>query len=345
MKVLLYTDVHMSKTSSIIRGVGKRFSVRLENIIDSVSWAEKEAEARNCDAIICLGDFFDKPETSAQELTALRAIKWSSLPHIFIVGNHESDVASLKYSSTKALEGQGFDVIDKVETRTYGNTQITFLPYIKEDDRKPLKYYQIDKDASKKQIYLSHNDIAGIQYGAFLTKDGFTLDEIKANCDLFLNGHIHNGQWLNREQTILNLGNLTGQNSNEDAFKYYHNVAILDTETLKIDLIENPYAFNFYKIEVNTEADIKQLDKTKSNAALIIKCNAKLIDSLKKHISTMTNVVESRIITTHEELTGDQGSEEISISGVDHLEQFKIFCLEHIGNYDVVREEIEEVTR
>lgn len=345
MKILLYTDVHMSKTSSIIRGIGKDYSIRLENIIKSVSWAEEEALARGCDQIICLGDFFDKPEASAQELTALRAIKWSDLPHIFIVGNHEADTASLKYSSTKALEGRGFEVIDKVTIRNYGNTQITFLPYIKEDIRKPLKEYQKDRDFSKKQIYLSHNDISGIQYGAFLTKDGFTLDEIKANCNLFLNGHIHNGQWLDKEETILNLGNLTGQNSNEDAFKYYHNVAILDTDTLQIDLIENPYAFNFYKIEVKKESDIKILDKTKDNAALIIKCDATLLDSLKKHISTMKNVVESRIITTHEELTGDQGSEEISISGVDHLEQFKIFCLEHIGNYDIVREELEEVTR
>lgn len=346
MKVLLYTDVHMSKTSSIIRGIGKDYSLRLENIIKSVNWAEDEAIARGCQAVICLGDFFDRPEASAQELTALRDIRWNNLPHMFIVGNHEADAASLKYSSTKALENNGFEVISKVVTKTIGNTQITFIPYMYEDIRKPLKEYQTDRDNTKKQIYLSHNDISGIQYGCFLTKDGFSIDEIEENCDLFLNGHIHNGQWLNKKKTILNLGNLTGKDANEDAFKYYHNVAILDTDTLEVELVENPYAFNFYKLEVNKPEDINLLDKTKDNAAIIVKCNDKYLEELGVHIATMFNVVASRVITTHEMVDLATGSvEEISIAGVDHLDQFRKFCLEHIGDTEIVRAELEEVTK
>ena len=343
MKILLYTDVHVSKTSSIIRAIGENYSIRLENIIKSVSWAEQLALEKGCDQIICLGDFFDKPDASAQELTAVRDIKWVNLPHIFIVGNHESDSASLKYSSTKALESAGFEIINKPETKNYGeNTQITFLPYIKEELRQPIDKYNKIIDSSKKQICLSHNDIKGINYGVFTTKEGFTLDEINNNYDLFINGHIHNGQWLNKH--VLNLGNLTGQNSNEDAFKYSHNIAILDTDTLQVELIENPYAFNFYKLEIDKEQDIN-FDSLKNNSVVIIKCDETLRKSIEKHIYSNSKIIASKIINKPKQLTGEKESQDLPSIGVDHLKQFRDFCLERLGDTKVVREELEEVTK
>lgn len=75
MKILLYTDVHVSEFSSIIRSMGEKYSTRLENLIASINWAEKIATENNCDEIICLGDFFDKPELNSSELTAMKEIK------------------------------------------------------------------------------------------------------------------------------------------------------------------------------------------------------------------------------------------------------------------------------
>ena len=53
---------------------------------------------------------------------------------------------------------------------------------------------------------------------------------------------------------------MTGQNFSEDGFKYSHCVGILDTNTLDIELINNPYALNFYKIEINDEDIAKQYE-------------------------------------------------------------------------------------
>ena len=49
---------------------------------------------------------------------------------------------------------------------------------------------------------------------------------------------------------IRNIGNLTGQNFSEDAFVYGHKIIIVDTSEWKFYLLENPFAMNFYKIDL-----------------------------------------------------------------------------------------------
>ena len=43
LKLLIYSDPHFCEFSSIIRSQGKKFSVRLENLIKSVNWVENLA--------------------------------------------------------------------------------------------------------------------------------------------------------------------------------------------------------------------------------------------------------------------------------------------------------------
>ena len=169
MRILLYTDVHISQNSSIINTRGNKYSTRLENIIKSLNWAEEQAIVNKCDSIICLGDLFDRSDLNAEEITALKEIKWANLPHTLIVGNHESNVVSLDFSSAFSLNNV-FDIINKPCSDVYDDFSITYLPYIVESERKPIKEYLPN---SKKKIILSHNDIKGIQYGQWISKDGF----------------------------------------------------------------------------------------------------------------------------------------------------------------------------
>ena len=64
MKLGLYTDVHFSKYSSIIQSRGDKYTTRLENCIDSINWVEEVL--KDCDKIVCLGDFFDKAFVDAE---------------------------------------------------------------------------------------------------------------------------------------------------------------------------------------------------------------------------------------------------------------------------------------
>ena len=60
MRVAIFGDVHWSQNSSIVRSHGSEYSVRLENLIRSMNWMEHCAFDHGCQAIICLGDFFDE---------------------------------------------------------------------------------------------------------------------------------------------------------------------------------------------------------------------------------------------------------------------------------------------
>lgn len=349
MKILVVGDVHWSIYSSIVRKRGEIYSSRLENLIKSMNWVEKVAQDQKCSMVIGLGDFFDRSDLNAEEITALQDIKWAEdIQHFFIIGNHESNVASLQFNSTKALQKCFFQIIDKPKRlKLDSKLSFYFLPYILEQDRKQLKEYLNELTTeypTEKNVIFSHNDIKGIRYGMFESKEGFDLKEIEENCNLFINGHLHNGNFLNDKETILNLGNLTGQNFTEDAFNYSHMICILDTDTLELSFFENPYAFNFYKLDINKESDLNKLNNLKDNAVISIKCNEKYVDNLKQILDANSKIIESKTVIFREE------SSEITVNTVelgsnDYLKQFTEFTLEKLGSNEVVLYELGEVCK
>jgi hypothetical protein len=85
MKILCFTDNHFCERSSIITKYGTKYSLRLENQLASLNWVEQLAKSENCSMVVCLGDFFDKPHLTDQELTALQDIQWADdIPHYFL---------------------------------------------------------------------------------------------------------------------------------------------------------------------------------------------------------------------------------------------------------------------
>lgn len=349
MKVLVVGDIHWSTYSSIVRSRGEHFSSRLEHLIDSLNWVELVSREFHCEEEVFLGDTFDKPDLNAEEISALSEVDWNCsharIRH-FLVGNHESGISSLKYNSTQALHRVGviedspcvYPVDDKID--------FLFLPYITEDNRKSIAEYLAVKERQidKKLIIFSHNDIKDFQMGAFLSTTGFAIGDIENHCDLYINGHLHNGGWVTKK--ILNLGNLCGQNFSEDASKYEHHVAILDTDTLEVQFLRNPYALNFYKIEINTKEDINKLRALRENAVLTIKCLDTLEKDVRKVLASMKkSIVEYRIISYSDTSFYNEQDVKFVINNVDHLEQFKKFCIEQLGLSVVLGEELGEVCK
>lgn len=346
MRFLLYTDNHFCQYSSILRSRSEVYSTRLENQVKSVNWAEQLAVDSKCDAIIHLGDFFDRPELNAEEITALKDIKWADLPHHFLVGNHELGMNDLSYNSAQALSMvPKATIVDKPTEWTGFGYRMILLPYILEMNRRPLEDYikelvykpgMFETQEYKRTIILSHNDIKGIRYGQYESKVGFDISEIYSNCDLFVNGHIHNQQQINNK--IFNLGNLTGQNFSEDAFKYSHCAAILDTDTLKLDLINNPYSLNFYKLEF-VDDNFEVIDKLKENAIVSIKVYAKYVGKLKELLASNENILSYRIITIPDAIKSEIQVDK-PIVKVDHIEQFKTFIKNNVEDNGFLDEEL-----
>ena len=337
MKILIYSDIHISQDSSIVKSFGKYYSTRLEYIIKSITWAENLATNEKCDLIFNLGDTFNKPIVNAMEATAVQDICWADIPHYILVGNHDSDVVSLEYSSVSILKKLGFHIIKEV-THLYDKDDVfTFIPYILEDNRKPLTEYLVGKN----DIVLSHNDIAGFRFGNFVSKEGFKIDDIEKSCKLFLNGHLHNSSFLSDK--ILNVGNLCGQNFTEDSLKYSHGCWILDTKTNSLEFHENPYALNFYKLEY--PADKKIFSNLKNNSVLMIKCERSYQEELKNILTKYSDkIVTTRVLLYDKDIIENIDTQ-VKLDKVDHLKQFTDFIHEQLGNTELINEELMEVCR
>ena len=338
MKIGIVGDIHYCTNSSLVRLRGKEYSLRIENCIDSVNWAENYFKEQKVDMEVYLGDWFDQPRLTAEEITALNNLKFNNILKRFLIGNHEMARSDLIMSSAHIFEN--WDNIQIVDRPLYSCTgyeyDIVYLPYILQSEREPLSEYMDSEN--KKRIIFSHNDIAGINLGHFISNDGFSIDEIHDNCSLFINGHLHNMSWVGGKYKIFNVGNLTGQNFGEDGFQYSHNVYILDTDTLKITFKENPYAFNFYKI-----TNIDQVSKIKSNAILTIKCKDIEYKNWKNIVDKNSNVITYRFIIEHQKLNDMQIENNIKSLSVDHLDEFKKYIIQQLGNSDAVLHELKEL--
>lgn len=348
MKYLIFADPHWSSYSSIVRSRGEKYSTRLENLIKTMSWIEAEAVTKGCDIIVCLGDFFDQSELGAESITALQEVPWSEIPHWFIVGNHEMGRGNLEHSSSHLFNLlPNASVIDEVKFFNTNNTTLVSIPYILESNRKPLKEYLDSYPLKENVIILSHNDIAGIQMGQFVSTTGFSIEEIEENCDLFLNGHIHNESEIGNK--IINVGNITGQNFSEDAFTYSHKAYILDTDEKSLAPIVNPHAMNFYKVDLTNyrpTIDNKKIQDTllslKYPAVATIKINPDIDFIVRDLLSTCENIIECRLIT--EGVKGEEPIKSIDNEvNLDHIQKFQMYVMENIGKDELTLNELERV--
>lgn len=338
MKILVYADPHWCETSSVVRGYNSDgISDRLNNLINSINWVYKLAQEHSCDMIVCLGDFFDKSSLSADEISCLTKIKNNSrIPMSFVVGNHEISKHTTSHSSAHIFSM--WDNCYVYDTPTFeDDLNILYLPYICESDRLNLSQY-CDK-LNENTIIFSHNDIKGIQMGRFVSQTGFDIEDIVVNCGMFINGHLHNGSKVNNK--IINLGNLTGQNFSEDAYTYSHNAMVLNTHTLEYELFENPYAFNFYKFDVNSILECKQkLSNIKNNAVISIKCSISIHTDIEELLN-IPKVFQYRITVTNDEVFDIDAP--VEINKVDYLKQFEDYVFENIGTDNIVKEELQEI--
>jgi len=341
MKILIYTDNHWATNTSVLRQRGEVYSLKLENQIKSINWVNSVAKEK-CDKIICLGDFFDKPELNAEELTALKEIEVRE--HEFIVGNHEVNSNDLKYSSAHIFSGFS-KVYSQIETFSIGETQFLVLPYSTESTRPHLKdlidTLGLDRE---RLIILSHNDIKDLQYGYYKSTIGYPKQDILDNCRLFINGHIHNSGTFNDK--IINVGSLTGINFSNDSDRYDNRVLILDTETYEIESITNPYSLEFYKAELNTEEDVEAyLSKRSNNRSIIsikipneIHQQANLI--IKRYLDKIVYIRTQVSYNVREETLQEQIK--IDMNYFDKFKEFvKVKCEDGSGNLYLMLEELD----
>lgn len=343
MKILVYSDNHFCQYSSILRSRGDKFSKRLENAIRTVNFVESEATRLGCHQIVCCGDFFDKPTLNAEELSALNEIKWASLPHIFLVGNHEMASNDLQFNSVNALSRLGFNIVSQPSVQydaSLNDTEICYLPYQLDCTGKKISDY-FNSEASRRIIF-SHNDIAGIQMGKFVSTSGLDLDDVENSCDYFINGHIHNTSWV--RPNILNIGNITGMNFSEDGFKYMHLYAVVDTDRLTVETYNNPFSIRFSHID---DTNYNRFLALKNDSSDIVKNLVLSIKVTQDKVSEARQFAESIGLLSYR-VVGVSSSDipvndTETFTQIDYLNKFIEFFKEKYGQSELINEELSKV--
>lgn len=333
MKILLYTDPHISTNSSIVTGKmdgqeHPRYSARLDKCISTFNWINKIATDNKVDQIICLGDLVDQSKLSAEELSAIGESHIES--HTILIGNH--DVSSLDgYFNSCNLYGRA---IISPQVIKYDDFNLVYLPWSKEivDLNRLCEGLSPDRT-----IILSHNDLKGIYYGNYMSQYGYDIRDILQNCNLFINGHLHVGKWIQKNR-IMNLGTITGLNFN-NVGGWTGFALMIDTSNNKFKLtwFENPYAFIFYDSKITSRLQLsdfmRSLDKTRFNV-IQLRVPKNLVDVTRDTVERNKSICFSRILTLHEKVTLEEGEEVI--------EEKEEIAQSGLSIYDSLREFIEK---
>ena len=280
-----------------------------------------------------------------EEISALREIKWNDIKKYFVVGNHESAQHELTFTTMQAIDNGNISIINRPTGIVIEDNTYYFIPYFIDSDRPSFKEMIDDMkvESRGKKIVFSHNDIAGINYAGFISKSGFNKEEIESSCDLFLNGHLHNGQKISDK--IYNLGSFSAHNFTNDSFNYKYGAWILDTDDMSLEFIENPFSLNFYKLSIVEESDLKQLSKINNNSVLSIRYSTHLANELESELSKIKEklIVTPRMMAIRE--TADAAEIKIQDLRSNHLERLVTFCRQALTNSDILEAELAELCK
>ena len=296
MKIFMYSDLHISKTSSILPQTEGKYSYRQQIIMATGKWLATLVKEEKPDIIINLGDTFDQHTITSYDIDTASEFfgnfKDLKVPHIVLVGNHEminkdfNAIALLKHINNVIVIDEPSTI--NLEVNGNGNPiPLAFLPY---QDWKEIKEFP------KGNYLFSHLDIQGssIRRGSEL-KEGLTLDSL-SEFKLVFNGHIHKPSIRGN---IVNVGSITthGFGDDEDTVPTAY---IFDTDTMDLKQFKSNLSPLFRKITCNTTDELKsilsQFDN-KYNYCIQCTCPFEIKDEIKAILDSNSNIISYRLNT------------------------------------------------
>lgn len=265
MKVGVYTDVHCAFTSSILplRSADSRYTTRLDMIIDSFRFMYDTFRQKGVDCIVNCGDLFDSCQLRAEEISAMaEALSYGGdVPEYHVLGNHEVFDTERQFCSNALLSNYSY--IHLITQPTKLANGISFLPYMRPD------LAEADLPLIQNKILFSHIDIAGSTVTPqHVLESGVDPHLLKSLFGLVVNGHLHAPQKL--LGCVHNIGASTSLSfsDNESSCPRF---TIIDTDTLQMEFIDNPYAIRFIKGKAASLEDAKQLVASASPNSCVVR--------------------------------------------------------------------------
>ena len=256
MKILLYSDLHISRTSSILPiGDDIKYTFRQKMIIETGKYLANLADEEKVDLIINLGDTFDQHTVTSYDVDTasefFECFRYINKPHLVLVGNHE--MINQQFNAIK-LAGNinNITVINTpciIDTKTCliseESIDLAFLPYCD---------YKDIFDFPKGNFLFSHQDIQGSSIrGDFKLPDGINPNDLKSFYKLVFNGHIHKPSI---EGNIINVGSITTHSFSDDEDSVPQ-CYIFDTNTLDLRIFKPTICPLFRRVDIETIEDLK----------------------------------------------------------------------------------------
>ena len=135
MKIFMYSDLHISKTSSILPNIDNSlYTYRQQMILDTGKYLAKLVKLEKPDLIINLGDTFDQHTVTSYDIKIASEFFSNflqfNIPHYVLVGNHE--MLNRNFNAVDLLNNiSNITVISENQTIQIENenVKLAFLPY------------------------------------------------------------------------------------------------------------------------------------------------------------------------------------------------------------------------
>lgn len=300
MKIFIYSDLHISKTSSILplTSSNPKYTYRQNMILELGKYLAEIIDEEKPDLIINLGDTFDQHTISSYDINVasefFKCFRLINIPHIVLVGNHEmmnydfnavellSNIPNITViAEPKVVDGEFLKFIYGKSDNIDNDTRLALMPY--------MDYKDILK-LPEGTFLFSHLDIAGIKI-----RDNIELEngvDIKTLSDykLVFNGHIHKPSIKNN---IVSVGSVTTHSFSDDN-NSVPQCYLFDTNTLDLKTFKPKMCPLFRKVEIYNISDLKNyIDKLDKSYKYILQvtCPFELKESVKDLLQNNGNII------------------------------------------------------
>lgn len=300
MKIFMYSDLHISKTSSIFPLTYKdsKYTYRQNMIIETGKYLANLINELKPDMIINLGDTFDQHTITSYDIDVasefFKCFRYLNIPHLVLVGNHE--MINTDFNAIQMLSNINNITVISEPTKTGtatllsndSNEQISlaFMPY---------REFRDITEFPDGDFLFSHLDIVGMKIrGDYEMQDGVSVDQL-SKYRLVFNGHIHKPSI---KGNIVNVGSISTHSFADDN-NSVPQCYMFDTETLDLQTFKPIICPLFRKIDdIHTLEDLKArlevLDKT-YKYIVHVTCDFEIRDDVKTFLENEDNILANRL--------------------------------------------------
>lgn len=330
MRIFLYSDLHISKSSSILpnSSLNDKYTFRQNMIIETGKFLASKIDEYKPDCIINLGDTFDQHTITSYDIDVasefFKCFRYFNIPHLVLVGNHE--MINYNFNAIKILSNiDNITVISEpsvVSSNLAFNTKeqikLAFLPYMEQKDI--LEFPQGD-------FLFSHIDIQGSKIrGNVELQDGASEQDL-SKYKLVFNGHIHKSSVKNN---IINVGSITTHSFSDDN-ECVPQCYLFDTDTLDLKIFKSNICPLFRQVNISNLEDLKiyleNLDKS-YKYILHVNCPYDIKQDVKNILSNSELILNNRLSINTENKCEDpniQANQHIISDKIDVKQSFLTF--------------------